>query len=118
MELQGGVSHQFTTGYLRDGKLVQVERWIAQVDGSGSFAWDILYPESKKFADPDTIGKIDYASVKQPYLARKIHTCADMTSNHEFCISSLQSVSLQDAWKDDNRLILLGDAGQGKSIKM
>lgn len=117
-ELQEGVCHQFSTGYLRDGKLIQVERWIAQVDGSDSFAWDILYPESKKFADPDTIGKIDYASVRQPYLARKVRAREDMTSNHEYRISSLQSVALQDAWEHDNRLILLGDAGQGKSIEL
>ena len=117
-ELQEGVCHQFSTGYLRDGKLVQVERWIAQADGSGSFAWDILYPESKRFSDPDTIGKIDYPSLKQPYLARKVRTREGMTSNHELCISSLQPVSLQDAWKTDNRLILLGDAGQGKSMEL
>lgn len=117
-ELQEGICHQFSTGYLRDGKLIQVERWIALVDGNGGFAPDVLYPKARSFADPDTIGKISFSPVRQPYLSRKVRTHGNMWADRAHYTSSLQSSSLQDACMADNRLILLGDAGQGKSIEL
>lgn len=51
------INNQLIVSYIRDREVSFVQRWIVTADGTRVFAPDALYPEVKKFADPDTIGK-------------------------------------------------------------
>ena len=70
------VWHQFTVGYIQNGQIVRIERWIDTGDGHNNFAEDELYPGTKHFADPDDVGKIDYPAVPN-HISRHIFAYQD-----------------------------------------
>lgn len=51
------INNQLIVSYIRDREVSFVQCWIVTADGTRVFVPDALYPEVKKFADPDTIGK-------------------------------------------------------------
>lgn len=67
--LSGGINwlpsvfHQFFVGYIQDGRVALVERWVDTEDGHWDFAVNELYPKPKNFSDPDKIGRISYTPI-------------------------------------------------------
>jgi hypothetical protein len=111
-----GITHQFTMGGVDAAGAVFVERWADAKDGYGSFLYGSLYPEERMFTDPSTVGKINYSPEEQYLIQRRIVP-------HE--------VSMQDPitryWQGEKgcdlleifpeyNVLLLSDAGQGKSV--
>lgn len=58
-----GVLHQFLVGYIQEGNIPLIERWVDAEDGHGDFALNQLYPEPRDFGDPDSFGKNSYPAV-------------------------------------------------------
>ncbi len=112
------VFHQFSVGYIQNGRIVLVQRWLDTSDGYNHFAVDELYPKPKSFADPNSIGKLAYAAADN-YIPRTV-------SSYEFANSSSfarlfgssKSMSLKDAVLKHKKILMLCDAGMGKSIEL
>lgn len=122
--LSGGISwlpsvfHQFLVGYIQDGRIALVERWVDAEDGHGDFALNELYPQPKTFSDPDSIGKIEYAPVT-PYIPRWVSTYEDANLNSlARLLAREKRVRLRDAVHKHKKILLLCDAGMGKSIEL
>lgn len=111
------VFHQFLVGYLQDNKIVRVERWIDTEDGHGGFAVDELYPKPQSFADPDSIGRITYDPVAG-YITRYVAPYGDVIRNSLECLLEDKRTLLLDVVKIHRKVLLLCDAGIGKSIEL
>ena len=112
------VWHQFTVGYIQNGQIVRIERWIDTGDGHNNFAEDELYPGTKHFADPDNIGKIDYPAVPN-HISRHIFAYQDVgEGNYAYMLARDKAISLSAAVHKDKRILLLCDAGMGKSLEL
>ena len=122
--LSGGISwlpsvfHQFLVGYIQDNKIVRIERWIDTEDGHGDFALSELYPKPKEFSDPDDIGKISYDPVEQ-YISRVVSLYEDSNqSSLAQLMMPEKSIPLKDALARHQMVLLLCDAGMGKSVEL
>lgn len=122
--LSGGIEwlpavfHQFLVGYLQAGRVVCIERWIDTEDGYKDFALSELYPTPKNFRDPDTVGKNAYAPVL-PYIPRKVCTYEDYYKGPFFgVLPQEKNVSLQYAMQMRAKVLLLCEAGMGKSTEL
>lgn len=116
VEMPKGTNNQFARLDCRDGRIIAIERVIFTADGNG-VAIEALYPQKRTFADPEKIGKIQYAPTERPYIIRKI---IPYESNTEDTITRLFSdtpqLTLMEALQEQTHILLLGDAGCGKSI--
>ena len=113
-----GVQNQFTSGCIRNGKLFHVERYVVSKDGGTTFPKATLYPESKTFVDPATVGKIEYEPVPN-YIARYVlpHTTA-IAGVWERYFAREKKISLENAVRTYQKVLFLSDAGNGKSIEL
>lgn len=66
-----GIFHQFAVGYIQDGCIIYVERWIDTSDGNSIFAENQLYPQPRTFSDPNTVNKEQYDPVSD-YIPRYV----------------------------------------------
>lgn len=97
---------------------MRIERWIDTGDGHNNFAEDELYPGAKHFADPDDIGKIDYPAVPN-HISRHIFAYQDVgEGNYAYMLARDKAISLSAAVHKDKRILLLCDAGMGKSLEL
>lgn len=114
----GDVQHQFTVGYIQDNNIVCIERWIDNTDGNEIFASNQLYPEPKSFSDPAQIGKIKYTSIDD-YIPRTVLpyelATGDTLSRY---FSSKKNVPLCEILHENLKILLVCDAGMGKSIEL
>lgn len=112
-----GVFHQFTVGTIRDGKIITVDRWLDTSDGGGGFAQERLYPKELQFADPRTVYKIEYPLPGEYSIPRKVipHTVA-MGDDLMRILSEYETYDLNNVLESNCNVLLLGDAGQGKSV--
>lgn len=122
--LSGGISwlqsvfHQFLVGYIQDGKVVLVERWIDTEDGHGDFALNQLYPKPISFADPDGIGKNTYNPIAN-YIPRWVSLYEDTMQNPlARLLVPEKRMRLRKAVQKHKKVLLLCDAGMGKSIEL
>ncbi len=109
-----GINNQLSVGCIRDGKIVGIERWIITNDGKHRFAYEELYPEERKFSDPEKIGKKKYDDVPKPHIARKIFRI----NKSSFASLSVKPLTLVDTLGESGRIFLLGNAGDGKTIEL
>ena len=112
-DMPGVVYNQFSVGEVRDGKLVGIDRWIATSDGNKEFAYESLYPQKRKFTDPEKIGKKKYDDVPKPHIVRKIACAQNDNKLHPSEESTLEKVI-----GENGRILLTGDAGDGKTIAL
>lgn len=135
-DMPGIVYNQFSVGGVRDGKIVGIERWIATSDGNKEFAYESLYPQKRKFTDPEKIGKKKYDDVPKPHIVRDIVLESKDSSFHENnrveelakkAIESIkndnkpkhyQKSTLDKVIGENGRILLTGDAGDGKTIAL
>lgn len=135
-DMPGVVYNQFSVGGVRDGKIVGIERWIATSDGNKEFAYESLYPQKRKFTDPEKIGKKKYDDVPKPHIVRGIVLESKDSSFHEnnwleeLVNKSIESknndnkpkstkkLTLEKAIGENGRILLTGDAGDGKTIAL
>ena len=113
-----GIQNQFSVGYISDGDVVKVERFVISKDGGNVFPREMLFPEEKIFADPAGIEKQPYDAVPD-YIRRKVlpHASATTDAQVSFFVKD-QRILLQDALMEREKILFLSDAGQGKSIEM
>ena len=113
-----GVQNQFTSGCIRNGKLFQVERYVISKDGGTTFPKATLYPVSKTFVDPATVGKIEYEPVSD-YIVRHVlpHTTA-IAGVWERYFAREKKITLENAVRTHQKVLFLSDAGNGKSIEL
>lgn len=112
------VFHQFLVGYIQDKRIVQIERWISTEDGHGDFALSGLYPKPKEFSDPDSIGKISYDPVPD-YIPRCVLSYEDSTQTSFLRFMNQGKLThLRGALQDKKKILLLCDAGMGKSVEL
>lgn len=109
-----GINNQFSVGGIRDGKIVGIERWIKTSDGKNKLAYEALFPEGRKFTDPEKIGKKQYNNVPEPHIVREIYRIKGDDSYLHF----LQRMPLVDVLGESGRIFLLGNAGDGKTIEL
>lgn len=109
-----GINNQFSVVGIRDERIVKIERWIKTNDGKNGFAYEELYPEKKKFTDPKMIDKIKYDDVPSPHIVRRIYQSHSKNSMFSFD----EAISCIDALNKTNRIFLLGNSGDGKSIEL
>ncbi len=122
--LSGGVDwlssvfHQFLVGYIQDGRVALIERWVDTKDGHGDFALNELYPKPKSFADPDQIGRISYAPISD-YIPRWVSLYEDANqSSLARLMAQEKRLSLRTAVQKHKKILMLCDAGMGKSIEL
>jgi|GEM_PF-1378833 len=118
VSVMDGIPNQFTVGYIREKKLVMVERFIVSKDGGNGFPRETLYPEQHTFADPNNIDKRIYNAVPN-YIHRKALPHASIIDGGaERFLFKGKKTSLLNALLESEKVLFLGDAGQGKSIEM
>ena len=122
--LSGGIDwlssvfHQFLVGYIQNGRVALIERWIDTEDGHGDFALNELYPKPKSFSDPDGIGRISYASVSD-YIPRWVSLYEDTNQSSLLRLMEQEKrLSLRGAVQKHKKILMLCDAGMGKSIEL
>lgn len=109
--------NQFGVGYIQDGKVICFQRFINTSDHE-TFASNQLYPYQASFSDPNTILKKVYSSVEN-YIPRKVLPYDKGTDDTIIATLLKQTrISLQEALKKHRRILLLSDAGIGKSIEI
>lgn len=131
-----GINNQFSVGGIRDGIIVGIERWIKTNDGNERLALEELYPEKRKFTDPEKIGKKKYDDVPKPHIVRDIVLESKDSSFQENnrveelvkkAIESIkndnkpkpsQKLTLEKVICENGRILLTGDAGDGKTIAL
>ena len=106
-----GINNQFSVVGILDGKIVTIDRRIKTNDGKSVVAYEQLYPESKKFTDPNNVGKIEYTFDINTYIDRRVLPRKNNTY-------SVQPMVLKDTLIKTRRIFLLGDAGDGKTIEL
>ncbi len=113
-----GIFHQFAVGYIQDGRITYVERWIDTSDGNSMFAGNQLYPQPRTFSDPNTVNKEHYDPVDD-YIPRYVLPYNVTTEGSLIRFrSNEKAVSLLESLKKQKKLLLLCDAGMGKSIEL
>lgn len=118
IEWLSSVFHQFLVGYIQDGRVVLIERWVDTEDGHGDFALNELYPKPKTFSDPDKIGRISYEPVTD-YIPRWVSLYEDANqSSLSRLMAREKRLSLRNAVQEHKKVLLLCDAGMGKSIEL
>lgn len=122
--LSGGIDwmdsvfHQFLVGYIQEGRVVRIERWLDAKDGHGDFALNELYPKPKKFSAPDKIGRIPYTPVSD-YIPRWVSLYEDANqSSFARLMAQEKRLSLRTAVQKHKKILMLCDAGMGKSIEL
>ena len=122
--LSGGISwlksvfHQFLVGYIQNGRVARVERWIDAEDGHEDFAMNELYPKPREFVDPDSIDKVMYDSVDN-YITRYVSLYEDAKKNPYIRLwEGEKQTRLVEALQRHEKILLLCDAGMGKSIEL
>lgn len=111
------IQNQFTTGGIRDGRIVDVGRCILSRDGSDIFPYAALYPVPRLFKDLEKSNKIKYDAI--PYIKRKVFTHShSLKDAFSFGWYHDKGCSLQEALLTDRNILLLSDAGMGKSIEL
>lgn len=114
----GNVQHQFTVGYIRDNEIVRIERWVDNTDGNEIFASNQLYPKPKIFADPSTIDRIVYEQVND-YISRSVLSYELATGNSLYrYFNREKNISLYNVLQEHSKILLLCDAGMGKSVEI
>lgn len=113
-----GIQNQFTSGCIRNGALIQVERYVVSKDGGATFPKATLYPQSNTFVDPDSIGKRVYEPVTD-YITRYVlpHTTA-IAGVFERYFAREKRITLETAIRKHQKVLFLSDAGNGKSIEL
>lgn len=109
--------NQFGVCYIQDGKLTCVERWVNTSDYE-AFACNQLYPYKASFSDPNTVLKECYEKVED-YIPRKVLTCDKAYDDPLMAIFTKPSrITLKEALERHKKVLLLSDAGMGKSIEI
>lgn len=112
------IFHQFLVGYIQDGQVVLIERWVDTEDGHGDFALNELYPKPRRFSDPDKIDRISYPPIDD-YIPRWVSLYED--SNQSFPVRLIEQekrFSLCNVLQQHRKVLMLCDAGMGKSIEL
>lgn len=113
-----GLYNQFAVACVQDGKITYIERWVDTSDGSGIYAQNRLYPKVQVFADPNTILKKQYPPVEN-YINRTITPYAEMFDDPVVRIlSKRDKIALSTVVKKRKKVLLLSDAGMGKSLEI
>ncbi len=122
--LSGGIDwlssvfHQFLVGYIQDGRVALIERWVDTEDGHGDFALNELYPKPKTFSDPDEIGRMSYEPVIG-YIPRWVSLYEDANQNSLVRLLTREKrLSLRESVQRHKKVLILCDAGMGKSIEL
>ena len=122
--LSGGIDwlpsvfHQFLVGYIQNGRVALIERWVDTEDGHGDFALNELYPKPKSFSDPDKIGRISYAPIAE-YIPRWVALYEDANQSSLMRLMEREKrISLRNAVQKHKKVLMLCDAGMGKSIEL
>lgn len=111
-----GIYHQFMVGNICPNEQIVIERFIDSKDGTGGFAVERMWPSTELFKDPDTIFKEEYAPVPEYEIPRKIISHDEFLHDASFSFYTKYE-TLDEAIKQYN-ILLLADAGQGKSIAL
>ena len=114
----GGVTHQFVVGNICASGRILVDRWLDVKDGVGGFAYESLYPEQKRFTDPDTVEKIQYEPEEKYIISRRVlpHEAA-MQDKLWRLLNEQEEQGLLNIVLNCN-ILLLADAGQGKTVAL
>lgn len=113
-----GVTHQFVIGNICASGRILVDRWLDVKDGVGGFAYESLYPEQKRFTDPDTVEKIQYEPEEKYIISRRVlpHEAA-MQDKLWRLLNEQEEQGLLNIVLNCN-VLLLADAGQGKTVAL
>ncbi len=113
-----GIQNQFSVGYIRDKKIINVDRFVISKDGGGVFPKETIYPKQKIFLDPWSIRKIQYGPVLS-YIKRKVISHAKaLEGEYAILFSKENLLSLREVLLKERKVLFLSDAGQGKSVEM
>ncbi|MBO5968061.1 MAG: metallophosphoesterase [Clostridia bacterium] len=109
--------NQFGVCYIQDGKIVCVHRWVNTSEFE-MFAGSQLYPHKVSFSDPNKILKVCYEPVEN-YISRKVLPY-DKATDNSWAAAFLKDdrVFLKDAIYKHKKVLLLSDAGMGKSLEI
>ena len=109
--------NQFGVCYIQDGKIICVERWINTSDHE-MFASNQLYPSKASFSDPNKVLRTSYPPVEN-YIPRKVLTYDKATTDPlTAALLKHSHIPLKEALKKHKRILLLSDAGMGKSLEI
>lgn len=109
--------NQFSVCYIQDGQVVWVERWVNTSDCE-QFACNQLYPHKESFSDPNTVLKECYEKVED-YIPRKVLTCDKAYDNSLMAVFTKPfRITLREALVKHKKVLLLSDAGMGKSLEI
>lgn len=113
-----GIQNQFSVGYTQEGEISRVDRIVVAKDGGNVYPSATIYPESRTFVDPRTVNQILYDKPEE-YIRRCV-VLHDATIQDEYArlFSKVEEITLRNALKKDKKILLLSDAGYGKSIEM
>lgn len=113
------IYNQFMVGYIRDGAVIHIERWLLVADGNSNWTQSVLYPYEQDFVDPSDIDKKHY-ELPSPYIARRVipHEIFMRDPFEQGWYYDGTAVDLETAVKEQPYVLLLSDAGMGKSIEM
>lgn len=110
-------NNQFNIMQVQKGKINKIIncRYIA---GLKKFLGYTIYPFGKEYADPLTIPKQKYKAVDH-YIERKIlpYSLAVSDSFTQY-LSRDKKIPLLEAFKENNLILMLSDAGAGKSTEL
>lgn len=113
-----GVTHQFVIGNICASGRILVDRWLDVTDGAKGFAHESLYPEQRRFTDPDTVEKIRYEPEEKYMISRRVlpHEAA-MQDKLWRLLNEQEEQGLFNIVLKCN-ILLLADAGQGKTVAL
>lgn len=113
-----GIFHQFCVGYILNKQISYIQRYICTNDGNSFFAHSQLYPKILTFEDPNTIDKISYPPIAE-YIQRTVSPYEFTTKDYFSRLFSKETpTSLYDALIHHKKLLLMCDAGIGKSTEL
>ena len=113
-----GITHQFVIGNICASGRILVDRWLDVKDGVGGFAYESLYPEQRRFTNPDTVEKIQYEPEEKYIISRRVlsHKTA-MQDKLWRLLHEQEEQGLLNIVLNCN-ILLLADAGQGKTVAL
>lgn len=113
-----GIQNQFSVGYIRDKKIIAVDRFVISKDGGGVYPRETIYPRQTIFADPWSIGKIQYNPLTS-YIKRRVISHAKVINGEGlFSLSKEKGFFLHEVLNKEQKILFLSDAGYGKSVEM
>ena len=123
-DIANGVFRQYMHIMTEHGNITMIHRVILPEDANGESAISELYPSKRDILDPYTSSRIKVKyNFNGTHIPRSISSVAFTEENQEnsyslFSLGNHSSITLEDARNNHHRILLIGDAGSGKTTEM